>query len=399
MTMNLDPDLEWSDGKPITSADVKWSLEELGGHGALFTSYTSSITRIDTPDPQTVVIHTKRPDARIIGGLFIYVLPKHVWGKVPLSDLTGQYKPELPLVGSGPYMVTEYERGRIIKMERNPNWRGEPGPYDEIQFIKYGNQDAVERALTLGEIDLVREVESSSYARLGEQDNVAISRSGTPAYTQLAFNMCPERYCPDANFNPAIQDRTVRQAIGYAVDRQKLQEIATRGTSFVANGILPSYYKAFYEQPEQTYPYDPDLANQMLDEAGWVMNDDGVREKDGETLVLQPLRALGVPVHGADGEADRRDGAGHRGRVQRPGGEHRQALRPDRPEDRRQALTGLRHVHLGVGRRSLRPELPAQHPDDRRDRRVLGLLLFEPHLRQALPRADGDLRHRGPARR
>jgi peptide/nickel transport system substrate-binding protein len=81
-----------------------------------------------------------------------------------------------------------------------------------------------------------------------------------------------------------VQDRTVRQAIAYAIDRNKLNEIATRGTSFVANGILPSYYKAFYEEPEQTYPYDPDLANQMLDEAGWQMNGDGVREKDGETL-------------------------------------------------------------------------------------------------------------------
>ena len=76
----------------------------------------------------------------------------------------------------------------------------------------------------------------------------------------------------------------MRQAIAYAVDRNKLNEIATRGTSFVANGILPSYYKSFYETPEQTYPYDPDLANQMLDDAGWELNDDGVREKDGETL-------------------------------------------------------------------------------------------------------------------
>ena len=76
----------------------------------------------------------------------------------------------------------------------------------------------------------------------------------------------------------------MRQAIAYAVDRTKIQEIASRDTSFVANGILPSYYKSFYEEPEQTYPYDPDLANQMLDDAGWTLNDDGIREKDGETL-------------------------------------------------------------------------------------------------------------------
>ena len=284
VTMHIEPGMKWSDGKPITSADVKWSLEQLGGHGILFTSYTSSITRIDTPDAETVVVHTKRPDNAIIGGLFIYVLPKHIWGKVPLKELTGQYQPDLPLVGSGPYVVTDYQRGRIITMERNPNWRGDPGPYDEIQFIKYGNQDAVERALQLGEIDLVREVEASSFARLGTQENVATSRSNTPAYTQLAFNSCPEKLCPDANYNPAIQDRTVRQAIAYGIDRDKLNEIANRGTSYVGHGILPSYYKAFYEQPEQDYPFDPDQANQMLDDAGWEMGDDGVREKGGEKL-------------------------------------------------------------------------------------------------------------------
>jgi len=284
VTMKLAPGMKWSDGKPITSKDVKWSLEELGGHGILFAGYTSNITRIETPDPETVVIHTKRPDARIVGGLFVYVLPEHIWGKVPLSRLKGQYEPPLPIVGSGPYLVSEYERRKIITMERNPNWRGEPGPYDEIQFIRYGNQDAVERALQLGEIDLVREVEAASFARLGTQDDVSTRRSATPAYTQLSFNSCPERLCPDAQFNPAVQDRTVRQAIAYAVDRDKLNEIAARGTSFVANGILPSYYKSFYETPEQTYPFDPDLANQMLDEAGWELNGDGVREKDGETL-------------------------------------------------------------------------------------------------------------------
>lgn len=283
VTMKLAPDLKWSDGKPITSEDVRWSIETLGGEGILFTSYTTTITKIETPDPQTLVIHTKQPDARIIGGLQVYVLPKHIWGKVPISDLTGQYKPELPIVGSGPYIVTEYEKGRITRMERNPNWRGEPGAYDEIQFIKYGSQDAVERALQLGEIDIIGEVEAGSFARLGSQDNIDTLKSSLPAYTQLSFNLCPEKLCPDAEFNPAVQDQTIRQAVAYAVDRNKINEIAARDTSFVANGILPSYYKSFYETPEQTYPYDPDLANQMLDEAGWTMNDDGVREKDGET--------------------------------------------------------------------------------------------------------------------
>ena len=134
----------------------------LGGHGALFTSYTDNVTSIDTPDAHTVVINTSRPDARIVGGLFIYILPKHIWGKVPVKELTGSYQPELPLVGSGPFIVTKFEPGHILTLERNPYFRGPAPRFDKIQFIKYGNQDAVERALQLGEVDLDTEVQAAT---------------------------------------------------------------------------------------------------------------------------------------------------------------------------------------------------------------------------------------------
>lgn len=284
VTFKLDPDKVWSDGEPVTSEDVKFTYETLGEEGDLFAGYTSGITSIETPDDETVVLETKRPDARLLGGLFVYILPEHVWGEESLDDLTGSFQPELPLVGTGPFVVTEFDRGRIIRMERNPEWRGAEPEFDEVQYIKYGNQDAVERALTLGEIDMIVEVESSTFERLGDDPNIETLSSPSPSYTQLAFNLCPEDLCPDAEFNPAVQDVTVRQALAHAIDRERINEIAARGTSFVANGILPSFYTSFYEEPEQTYPFDPELANQMLDDAGWVENDDGVREKDGEQL-------------------------------------------------------------------------------------------------------------------
>jgi peptide/nickel transport system substrate-binding protein len=284
VTFHLVPDAKWSDGKPITSADVKYSLETLGSQGALFTSYTDTVTSIQTPDAHTVVIKTSRPDARIVGGLFIYILPEHIWGKVPVKDLTGSYKPQLPLVGSGPYVVTDFEHGRILTMERNPNFRGAAPKFDKIEFVKYGNQDAVERALQLGEVDLVPEVSSANFDRLGTVSNIATLRAESPAYTQLAFNSCPTKLCPDAQFNPAVQDRAVRQAVGYAVDRERINEIAARNTSFVGHGILPSFYKSFYQQPAQDYPFDPDKAKQILDDAGWQENGDGPRTKGDEEL-------------------------------------------------------------------------------------------------------------------
>ncbi len=284
VTFKLDPDRKWSDGEPVTSEDVKWSLETLGSEGELFTSYTNNVTSITTPDDETVVIKTSRPDARIVGGLFIYILPEHIWGKVPLEELTSTYQPDLPLVGTGPFIVTEFERDRIIRMEQNPEFTAGTPNFDQIQFIKYGTQDAVERALDLGEIDSVIEVQAATFESLGNKENIETVKSPSPSFTQLAFNLCPEKLCPDANRNPAIQDLDVRKAIAYSIDRERINEIANRGTSFVANGFLPSFYESFYEEPDEIYAFDPEKANQILDDAGWTREGDGVRTKDGEEL-------------------------------------------------------------------------------------------------------------------
>jgi peptide/nickel transport system substrate-binding protein len=279
VTFELIDGAKWSDGQPITSKDVKYSLDVLGTDGLIFSGYTSNVTKIETPDDQTVVVHTDQPDARIVGGLFIYIIPEHVYGKTPVKQLTGSYQPKLPLVGSGPYMVTEFTRGRIVKMERNPNFRGDKPKYDEIQFIKYGTTDAVVRALRLGEIDATWEVEPTSYNQLENVDKIEPVRSSSPSFTELAFNLCSKKDCPDAKFNPAVQDRAVRQAVAYAVDRERVNTISSRGTSFPGHGLLPSYYKAFYEKPAEDYAYDPDKANQILDDAGYTREGDGVRQK------------------------------------------------------------------------------------------------------------------------
>jgi peptide/nickel transport system substrate-binding protein len=277
-------DRKWSDGEPITSEDVKYSLEVLGSEGDLFTSYTNNVTSIETPDEKTVVIETKRPDARIVGGLFIYMLPEHVWGEVPLEEVTTKYQPELPMVGSGPFIVTEFERGRILTLEPNPEWEGEQPNFDEIQFIKYGNEDAVERALQLGDIDMDLEVQPSTFESIGSEENIETVRSSSPSYTELAFNLCSAENCPDAEFNPAVQDVTVRQAIAHAIDRERINEISALGTSFPGDGILPPYYEAFYQAAEPANEFDPELANQMLDDAGWTDNGDGPRTKGDQEL-------------------------------------------------------------------------------------------------------------------
>jgi peptide/nickel transport system substrate-binding protein len=127
-------------------------------------------------------------------------------------------------------------------------------------------------------------VSAAGFARIGEEPNIDTLKASSPAYTQMAFNSCPKEICPDANYNPAIQDPAVRQATAYAVDRERINQIAARDTSFPAHGILPSFYKSFYEVPADDYPYDPEKAKQILDDAGWQDNGDSPRTKGDEEL-------------------------------------------------------------------------------------------------------------------
>ena len=155
-------------------------------------------------------------------------------------------------------------------MDKNPNFRGPEPKFDEIQFIRYGNQDAAERALQVGEVDMVPEVSASGFARLGDQPNIKTLKASSPRlHADGVQQLLADRTARTRKYNPAVQDRAVRQATAYAVDRERINEIAARGTSFPAHGILPSFYKSFYEVPAQDYPYDPEKAKQILDAAGW----------------------------------------------------------------------------------------------------------------------------------
>lgn len=284
-TFTLKKGLKWSDGKPVTSADVKYSLDTLGGNGLLFTSYVENIDSVKTPDDQTVVIKTSKPDARIVGGLFVYMLPEHIWGKVPVKKLLGSYKVQLPMVGTGPFIVDQFQHGKLLTMKRNPNFQGQKPKFDQIQFIKYGNEDAVERALRAGEVDLIpADVSTASFAKLGDADNIDTVKASSPSFTELSFNLCSKKNCPKAKFNPGVQDVNVRQALAYAIDRERINQIAARNTSQVANGILPQYYKVWYKKPKQSYPFELKKANQLLDKAGYKKGSDGVRSKGNTKL-------------------------------------------------------------------------------------------------------------------
>ena len=179
-------------------------------------------------------------------------------------------------------------------------------------------------------------------------------------------------------FNPAIQDKTIRQAIAYSIDRERNNEIANQGTAFVAHGLLPSFYKDFYEVPELDYPYDPELANQILDDAGWELNDDGIREKDGEVASFDLYVRSESPSDTQQAKliAEQTLEIGVEFNVQVVSTDKLTELTIRKVDGK--PAPEFDTLHLGLGRGPVRPELPAEPDDDRRDRRVVRRLLLEP---------------------
>ena len=330
ITFKLFDGLKWSDGQPLTSEDVKYSLEVLGGNGLLFTSYSENITSVETPDDTTVIVKTSKPDTRIVGGLFIYIIPKHIWGEQTVKQLMGSYRPTPPIVGSGPL-----HRHRV-RLES----AGADGAQPELARQAAG----VRRAA----VDPVRQRRrrraraharrgglhprgrAATFERIGQTENVEAVKSPSPSFTELSFNLCPRDICPDARFNPAVQDRTVRQAIAYATDRERINQIASRGTAFPGHGLLPMYYKDFYTEPADDYPYDVEQREPAARRRRLGARR-GRHPREGRpAAVVRRLRALGVAERHPGGPAAEGDDGRDRRRVQGPGGQRGQADRADR---------------------------------------------------------------------
>ncbi len=246
---------------------------------------------------------------------------------------------------------------------------------------------------------MVVEVASSTFERIGSDPNIETLSSPQPAYTELAFNLCPKEYCPDAKFNPAVQDKAVRQALGYAIDRERINEIAAQGTSFPGSGILPSYYKAFYETPEQNYtPPDVEMAKQILDDAGWQDNGGDPRTKDGEELSfdLYVRSESQYNIQAAKLVAEQAAEIGIEFNVQVVSVDKLTELTVQKVDGK--PAPDFDTFIWGWGGDPYDPSFLLSLFTDRRDRRALGLVLLEPRVRQAL-RAAGRASSTPPSAR
>jgi peptide/nickel transport system substrate-binding protein len=283
ITMKLRPDLVWSDGEPLTSQDFVFTAKmHTDPKNAVASAYPyDQIDTIEAPDPTTVVITFKDPFASWEGTLWHGLLPYHILepvfeqqGTIDNADWN-----QAPTVGCGPYVFDKWESGSYARFITNPNYWGAKPAIDQI-FIRFVPDDASQiAALKSGEGDLG--------TFLAYPDIPGLQEAGIKIVT--AYSGYNEGWYFLINADrghPALLDVRVRQAIAMAFDRFSLTKDLLLGLTQPAATFWDN---TPYTDPSiKPWPYDPEKAKQLLDQAGWVdSNGDGVRDKDGVELVIK----------------------------------------------------------------------------------------------------------------
>ena len=282
-TYTLRPGLLWSDGTPLTSADVVYTFNRIleGRYEQRnYGNYVRNITSVTASDERTVVMTVKTPTP-IMSRLAVYILPEHIWSKIDgkaVKSYANEPEPGQTVVGSGPFLVVERRAGQFIRMVANDNYFAGRPKVDELVFRLYNNPDALGQALIKGEIDFAEALTADVFTALEGQPGITTYAGDYSGFNELAFNLGAALTdgTPIGDGNPHLLDRQVRLAISHAIDRQQMVDKILDGYGSAGSSIIPPLYTTLHIDPG-TQSYDPALANQILDDAGYPMGPDGIR--------------------------------------------------------------------------------------------------------------------------
>lgn len=270
-------DAKWQDGKPFTSEDVRYTLEEVAAKfSPMFsTQVGSNLLGVDTPDEHTAIIRLKDPYAPLLKTLNCTysapILPSHLFKgtDVKTNPATTQHP-----VGTGPFRFESWQRGSHISLVRNEDYWAQGKPYLDGLIIRIlPNAGGRIQALVAGEIDFIPMV----YFPLNDAKMVAgnsslkVTQSGfSPNMTYLSFNL--ER--------KPISDARVRDALLRASNRKFIHETAFSGYGAPGRAPWPKEIK-WAANPDVDYDashtFDPERAARILDEAGYKAGENGIR--------------------------------------------------------------------------------------------------------------------------
>ncbi|MEZ4711103.1 MAG: ABC transporter substrate-binding protein [Caldilineaceae bacterium] len=276
-TFKLHQGVKFHDGKEFTAADVQYTYDYYRNpdNGSTLINNFLGMDSIDTPDDYTVVVNMAEVNAASLT----------TWAETPIVQSAyhaevGEDAYRTAPIGTGAFKLVEFNPAEVVLVEAfDDHYRGRP-KIDMIRQEVVPEPSVRTIALETGDSDSALWpllVEDS--LRLAEDPNFTVIKTSTGGVKHIPLN----------NKLPQLSDKRVRQAMMHALDRQRIIDDLWNGAATVANSNLGPKF-AFYSLDQdpnlKRYDYDVDKANALLDEAGWIMGADGVREKEGMKLTF-----------------------------------------------------------------------------------------------------------------
>jgi len=290
-TFHLHSGATWSDGKPLTSADVVWTintvLKDATGGAALLASYLPGVTSATAPDANTVVVSLATPEAAMLANIGrLPILPQHVWSQYDTgtagsglrtfanAPTTGQ-----PVVSGGPFMATQYNASGVSLFNVNPNFYGAKPTIAGFGLEYFTSADAEIQALKSNQIDVMLNATPSAIKNLKADPSLVVDTKPALNESDFIINDYAGKKKSRELLNPLVH-----QAFNYAIDRNAIVKNAFNGDAKPGMSILPVADKAFYDAAIKPAPFSIAKANALLDRAGYKKGSGGVRMAHGHPM-------------------------------------------------------------------------------------------------------------------
>jgi peptide/nickel transport system substrate-binding protein len=294
-TFRIHPDARFHDGAAITAADAEFTLDPIldpAFNSPIASGVQAGLKAYRAVDDRTFEMVSDGPIASFLfdAALAILVMPKHLWAGVAPADWpndpgsTGQDPARV--VGSGPFRFVEWVPGDHATLARNDDyWNREFSrvpSLDDLVFRVMPDVQTRVLALDVGDVDVARLPPEASN-RLANAEGLAVVSYETLGFLYYAYQLDPAK-------SSLFQDTAVRRALFVALDRPGIVESLMLGQGEVARGTHPPLSPAYRPEAFAPYDYDPELARELLAQAGWADADgDGVREQGGKRFSFTML--------------------------------------------------------------------------------------------------------------
>ena len=288
LTFHLNDNIKWHDGEPFTAEDVAFTfnglahkdytgprysdVESLVGAKECHEGKTDTVAGIKVIDPLTVSFEFKEsyPPGLAKIGADRAIIPKHIWENIPVGEWGNATKQMNEAVGCGAYKLAKFEAGQYVELAANEEFFQGP-PATKNVIFKVSNQETVVAELVKGEIDIA-DISSLKAQDLKTLEEKGIKIADYPGITVQYMGMNLRE--------PIFQDKRVRQAITYGIDRKLMVEKLLEGHGTLINApILPTSWAYPQGGALNEYAHNVEKAKELLAEAGWKdRNGDGIAE-------------------------------------------------------------------------------------------------------------------------